>query len=390
VELLRHVYQEAFVLIGVVCEEKKRLARVMSKYATAGKDAALEFMRRDSKATEKYGQRVSDAFHLGDFFIDNTTDRYKEEDRLANPDWDIPEKLSRLIKIIRHLEVVRPEVNETAMAHAQSAALRSACLSRQVGAALTDKSGNVLSTGCNEVPKAGGGVYGDIFDSDHAEDHRCAYRKMKDNEVPYCSNTREQNKIIDEVLGQLFDVSKLDAEEHQALKKSLRNGPIGSLIEFSRAVHAEMDAIMSAARTGASTVGARLFVTTFPCHYCARHIVSAGIDEVQYIEPYPKSQALDLHSDAIGTTKLNWKAPSLRLVPLVDAALQPASPAPKVLFRPFTGVAPRLYRRAFTKDRDLKNSATGDFEVGTPEWGTPWHLRRMSYAQLEAELAATN
>ena len=37
---------------------------------------------------------------------------------------------------------------------------------------------------------------------------------------------------------------------------------------------------MSAGRKGASTLGTRLFVTTFPCHYCARHIVSAGVDEV--------------------------------------------------------------------------------------------------------------
>jgi len=37
----------------------------------------------------------------------------------------------------------------------------------------------------------------------------------------------------------------------------------------------------------------------FPCHYCEGQIVSGGVDEVQFIEPYPKSLAIDLHDDSI-------------------------------------------------------------------------------------------
>lgn len=387
VELLRHIYQDAFVLIGVVCEETTRLNRVTEKYADAGRANALAFMKRDAKALEKYGQRVSDAFHLADFFVDNTADRHKA-DGTPNADWDVSEKLSRLVKILRHSEIVRPELNETAMAHAHSAGMRSACLSRQVGAALTDRSGNVLSTGCNEVPRAGGGVYGDAFDTDHAEDHRCAYRKVKGHELPFCSNTLVQNEIINELIDDIGTLKPVTDDDRQALAQLFRTGRIGSLIEFSRAVHAEMDAIISAARTGASTVGARLFVTTFPCHYCARHIVSAGIDEVQFIEPYPKSQALELHADSIAVTAHEWRVPSLQPLLQRGENQQGSLPAAKVLFRPFTGVAPRLYKRAFGKDRELKNSATGILEVGKPEWGTPWHLRRVSYAQLESDLAS--
>jgi tRNA(Arg) A34 adenosine deaminase TadA len=104
-----------------------------------------------------------------------------------------------------------------------------------------------------------------------------------------------------------------------------------------------MDAVLSAGREGISTVGGRLFVTTFPCHYCARHIVSAGIYEVQFIEPYPKSKALGLHPDAIQVDIADWKPPS--------------EGGTKVLFRPFVGVSPKLYQRAFLKDRDLKDSS---------------------------------
>ncbi len=367
VDLLRHIYQDAFVLIGVVCEEKRRLARLVKKYRNAGEEDAKAFMKRDAKAVEKHGQRVSDAFHLADFFVDNTVDRLLESGE-PNGEWNINEELSRLIKVITATEVVRPTIAETAMHHAYGAGMRSACMSRQVGASLIDGRGNVVATGTNEVPRAGGGVYGESFD-EGADDHRCVYRVTG----KYCSNTVEQNAIIDELIKEIPELAALDPIRKATLKTDLRKSRIGDLLEFSRAVHAEMDAVLSAGRTGVSTVGTRLFVTTFPCHYCARGIVAAGIDEVQYIEPYPKSQALHLHSDAITDSEHGWTPPS--------------KDGKKVLFRPFAGVAPRLYQRAFLKDRDLKDATTGTHLIGDPDWATPWHLRRASYVELEAALA---
>jgi dephospho-CoA kinase len=75
VHLLRHVYQDAFVLIGVACEENKRMSRLLDKYPDAGKTRITEFMKRDADAQEKHGQKVADTFHLSDFFVDNTIDR---------------------------------------------------------------------------------------------------------------------------------------------------------------------------------------------------------------------------------------------------------------------------------------------------------------------------
>jgi deoxycytidylate deaminase len=295
VDLLRHIYQDAFVLIGVVCEEERRLSRVIKKYDNAGETKAKRFMQRDAKALERYGQRVSDAFHLSEFFLDNTVERF-DRSGAENSNWDINDKLSRLIKIMIHGEIVRPETSETAMHHAHAAAMRSACLSRQVGAALIDRAGNVIATGTNEVPQAGGGVYGQRFD-ESTEDHRCAFHRT--GSPAYCSNTKQQNEIVERLIEEIPELNAVDPMRRNTLRQEIRQGGVGDLLEFSRAVHAEMDAVLSAARAGVSTVGTRLVVTTFPCHYCARHIVAAGIDEVQFIEPYPKSQALGLHADAI-------------------------------------------------------------------------------------------
>lgn len=372
-ELLRHVYQDAFVLIGVVCDDERRSARLRKKYHRDGSPDRIEkFMERDAEdADKRHGQRVADTFHMSDFFVDNTEDR-THPGGAANERWDVAEQLSRLIKIVTHDDIVRPTPAETAMHAAYGAQLRSACLSRQVGAALVSGDfAEVLATGTNEVPRAGGGVYGREFD-DAAEDHRCAFRANAEHR--FCSNTRQQLAMVDELIERIEQSLKasgstLPADVKLSLRNDIRRTRVGSLIEFSRAVHAEMDALLSAGRHGISTVGARLFVTTFPCHYCARHIVSAGVIEVQYIEPYPKSLALRLHHDAIATSV---------------SEVGDAGPR-KVLFRPFTGAAPRLYRRAFLKDRDLKDDA-GMKRVGQPEWGTPWHLRRLSYVHLETEL----
>lgn len=374
VNLLRHLYQEAFVLVGVVCDEDVRKARLGAKLGNADPKRLHDFMKRDEKDNLTHGQQVAKAFQLADFYVDNTPDRflYTEtgEKLKENPEWDINDKLQRLVRIVNHEGVQRPEIAETAMHHAYSAQMRSSCLSRQVGAALVDRSGNLLATGTNEVPKAGGGVYGESFDGEQAPplDHRCAYRPDK-----YCSSTREQNVIIEGIVNDVASIQILTPEKRAELRRRLKDGRIGDTIEFSRAVHAEMDALLSAARSGSSTVGTRLFVTTYPCHYCARHIISAGVDEVQFIEPYFKSLATRLHSDAIQQRLEGWTPPS-------------SGVGQTVLFRPFTGVAPRLYQRAFVKDRDLKDDDTGDFRIGSPDWGTPWHLRRKSYVQLEAQI----
>ncbi|MFK0268396.1 anti-phage dCTP deaminase [Pseudomonas asiatica] len=382
VALLRSVYQEAFCLIGVVCENEKREGRLTGRKCVDSEAGLVkEFVSRDQDSGLKYGQKVADTFHLSDFFVDNTPERYTYQDgeKEENPDWDVNEQLGRLIDILSHQKIVRPSASETGMFHAYGAQMTSSCLSRQVGAALTDRFGNIVSTGTNEVPNAGGGVYGENDNSANfeREDHRCAVTNK------YCSSNREQDDIIKDLISTIPELNKTAFE---SLKENLKTTRIGKLLEFSRAVHAEMDALLSAGRKGHSTVGGKLFVTTFPCHYCARHIVSAGIDEVQYIEPYPKSLAFQLHGDAIAQTAHKWVAPSniiARLSSITDITEEIENQPIKVLFKPFTGVAPRMYRLAFMKNRSLK-STTGDLEIGKPDWASG--LLRVSYQEVEKRL----
>jgi deoxycytidylate deaminase len=417
VKLLRRLYGDAFVLIGVVCSApvlERRLANALftgvQRSRPENQAELKEFIRRDADDAEhKHGQHVTDAFYEADFFVDNTLDiTMPASGDLADAvDERLIGELSRLVSIILHDRIRRPSIDESAMHAAYSAQLQSSCLSRQVGAALVDARGNIVATGTNEVPKAGGGVYGEDVELGGFE-NRCAFCD-NGGKGPFCSNNAQQNILFEEAVRALFG-NEITPNELQEKLIAVRKTQLGGLLEFSRSVHAEMDALLSAGRSGVSTVASRLFVTTYPCHYCARHIVSAGVYEVQYIEPYPKSRAIELHGDAIESVPENWLPPTSRslhdqrlksdvsqstgskqvatnnMVPTsIDVGKSPATTG-KVLFKPFVGVAPRLYARVFRKDREYKDKVTGIFAIGEADWDSSWSQHQVSYASLELQI----
>lgn len=57
-------------------------------------------------------------------------------------------------------------------------------------------------------------------------------------------------------------------------------------VEITSALHAEAGIVASALRNGISTKGARLYVTTFPCPYCANMLAQTGISELYFNSGY--------------------------------------------------------------------------------------------------------
>jgi deoxycytidylate deaminase len=134
-------------------------------------------------------------------------------------------------------------------------------------------------------------------------------QKARDVDKRAEANKNETNRIIFDFLRVLEKHDVLP--EGQTASSILQNGEIkeainesliGDITEYGRMVHAEMNAVVDAARLGRSVKGATLYVTTFPCHNCAKHIIAAGILKVVFIEPYPKSRTELLYGDAIAST----------------------------------------------------------------------------------------
>lgn len=323
VEKLRMIYPSGFVLFGIHEEEDRRRKHLVDDQGMTNDQAASLFKRDSEESTIEHGQRVNATFHLADFFVRLTNDL----DRLR---FDI----QRIVELWFGNPFITPSFDEHAMFLAFAAALRSADLSRQVGAVIT-RDFEILSTGANECPRAGGGLYWASEDIETTYQHPtfgvgCARDitngrdYMRDGD----SNRAEQLRIIDQIIE---EVQEEDTNFNgELLRKVLKKSGIRDLTEFGRVVHAEMEALMSCTRNGISTLNATLYCTTFPCHNCAKHIVAAGIKRVVFVEPYPKSKALSLHNDSI----------------TVSGASFPETA--KVSFEPFVGVGPRRFFELFS------------------------------------------
>jgi deoxycytidylate deaminase len=284
---------------------------------------ALDLVVQDAKEVlDNHGQNVRDAFPLGDVFIDVTTRTTCEN------------MIRRFIHVLFGSNEITPTHDEYGMYMAKSASLRSSDLSRQVGAAVFRPSGEIVTLGCNEVPKAGGGTYwsGEPNDSrDFLKGHDPNEQRKTEVLVDIIDRLQKRGHLSTQLLNETdpYEIAKLLLKDKS--DDSVSESRIMELLEFGRIIHAEMSAICDAARKGVSIEQTTLYCTTFPCHICAKHIVASGITRVVYLEPYPKSYASELHKDSIE----------------VDNHSQ----SNKVKFDAFIGISPFRYRDLFEKGK---------------------------------------
>ncbi len=282
VAAVRKIYGSGFFLIGVYSREDDRLSYLRNDRRMTQSQAAT-LVDRDQDEGDPSGQRTRDTFHLADAFV-----RFRAED-LPN------QELSRFLDLVFGCPFHTPTRDEQSMFLAFSSALRSASLARQVGAVIVSEHGDVLSVGANDVPRAGGGLYWPGADD------------QRDHILGTDSNDSIKAELAQKVIRA---VSPNISVSKTMLRKATR---VLEVTEFGRAAHAEMEAIIACSRNGQSVRGGTLYSTTFPCHNCAKHIVAAGIRRVVYVEPYPKSRALELHHDSISldspdTSKVSFEA----------------------------------------------------------------------------------
>jgi deoxycytidylate deaminase len=326
VRRFRQIYGDLFWLVTVFAPDEVRERRLIAN--DYDENAVRYIMNRDEEEGTRTGQQVSKTAHLADYFVRNNTD-IKENVR---PSTD------RFLDSIFGTKLYTPTKDETGMMKAASAALRSACMSRQVGASIYSEQGELIGVGCNDVPKSGGGLYSSDMNPD--EDKRCYHWGGK-----ICHNDHRKQKLANSITNKILDGDGNDFGKFDDIFDRVSKSDSRNLIEFSRSVHAEMEAIVSVARSGkGSTLNGTLFTTTFPCHNCARHIVAAGISRVVFIEPYSKSLALDLHHDSITLSDESGK----------------------VRFVQYEGFAPRSSLRVFSSvGRDRKDEKGRFSEVSS-------------------------
>lgn len=115
-------------------------------------EEACSLIRRDAGDENEYGQQLRDTFCMADAFVSIACDG----DQAIN---DMQKQIGRYLKLVFTEGAISPTADEHAMNLAYAASLRSADLSRQVGAAIMSPTRELVSVGANEVPAPGGGQY---------------------------------------------------------------------------------------------------------------------------------------------------------------------------------------------------------------------------------------
>lgn len=351
---LRAIYPQGFYLFAIHVNEQDQINFLKEKCKIRYDKQIDDLIQYDRFDENKNGQKTSQAFHMADFFINqkgyNRPGATNERIRLENV-------VTRFFKIIFGHPYTTPLFNEFAMFMAFASSSRSADMSRQVGAAIC-KGENILTVGVNECPKYSGGVYSPIYDPDIGMTSDIIggrdFTRKKD------SNSFQNKQIIKKL------TQNISGDSKKKLLENIRNSGINDITEFGRAVHAEMDAILSCARQNISIKNAKLFCTTFPCHNCTKHIVASGIKEVFYIEPYPKSKATEMHDDSITE---NWEDIKKR-------------EEKKVFFRPFIGVGPRLFINLFSVKYSTGSKLVRRKNSGLVDWDESNALPRVKLIPL--------
>lgn len=195
----------------------------------------------------------------------------------------------KLLALIERPGLITPTSIERCMQIAFNAKLNSGCISRQVGAIVTDKDYVIKSLGWNDAAK---------------EQMPCSLRSAQDlidgkkqeifSEFENDGIVPEENKKFKDLLKEDFNLIEnsslpLQGRTCSFCFKSHLNEYEGEKNQVhTRSLHAEENAMMQIAKNGGEGLAnGILFTTASPCELCSKKSYQLGIRKIYYIDPYP-------------------------------------------------------------------------------------------------------
>lgn len=223
------------------------------------------------------------------------------------------EQLMKLICLIKQPGLITPSSVERTMQIANTAKLNSGCISRKVGAVITDESFYVKSIGWNDVPKGHTPCnlrdFNDFTDLENNEDliNNPNYTPFEKGLVSELSSYKykEKNKsrfpyILKDYFAKDFEANKenLSGRNCAFCFKTIHNHYEGEINQVhTKSLHAEENAMLQITKIGGQGVkNGNLFTTASPCELCSKKAYQLGIKYIYFIDPYPgisKDQIID-------------------------------------------------------------------------------------------------
>lgn len=295
----------AFFLVAVSCSDENRKGRLRNLSYTENDISILddqEYKNRDLGEESTYAiQDIQACLQRADLYISNPNEEnaVSEFKTLAN-------QILKFVTLMKRPGSFTPTAIERGMQIAYTAKLTSGCISRQVGAVITDSNFSIQAVGWNDTPH--GQVPCNLrnrFDLISGKD-QAAYSFFEKNDKAYLSFFAERTDKYIPIADTGRNVSYCFKSEYNKLKN--KDNQV-----HTRSLHAEENAFLQISKYGGRGIeGGCLFTTASPCELCAKKAYQLGIRKIYYIDPYPgiavnhiilggaKNPDLILFSGAIG------------------------------------------------------------------------------------------
>lgn len=199
-------------------------------------------------------------------------------------------QLIKFIALLDHPGIITPTAIERNMQFAFTAKANSGCISRQVGAVITDINHSVKATGWNDV--ASGQMpcnlrnINDLIEKKN-EDHFSSFEK---GDLPL-ETYADEGDFSSQVASHLKEVNQkgLKGKNCSFCFKTFHNVFEGKANQVhTRSLHAEENAMLQLTKYGGQGIkGGTLYTTASPCELCSKKAFQLGIETIIYIDPYP-------------------------------------------------------------------------------------------------------
>lgn len=198
---------------------------------------------------------------------------------------------------MKHPGLITPSAIERCMQIAYNAKLNSGCLSRQVGAVITDDSFSIKAVGWNSTPEHQVPCnlrnliqyFNDLDENSFSsyEQENEAFKKTLKSKydilVDFAKLKNESGKICGNISYEITKV--LNGRHYPYCFKDLYQK---SNQVHTRYLHAEENAFLQLAKNGGEGIkGGNLFTTASSCVLCSKKAYHLGIKNIYYIIPYP-------------------------------------------------------------------------------------------------------
>lgn len=268
----------SFFLVAVSTDDDERIRRLGEKLSREQIKALddKEYPKKLKGELKFTNQDIGACMQLADIYLYNPFETTEEK-------YFITESVVKYVTLMKHPGLITPTSIERCMQVAYNAKLNSGCLSRQVGAVITDSNYSIKAIGWNSV--AEGQVPCNLRNVDNY-----LVNKDADSFSTYELEDPDFNKHMhDKYTKIIYDKEILFGRLCSYCFKDEYEKITGDKNQVhTRSLHAEENAFLQIVKYGGEGIkGGKLFTSASSCVLCSKKAFQLGIKDIYYIDPYP-------------------------------------------------------------------------------------------------------